>query len=285
MSRWTLYFDVAGTIDPRTATSDCVTLSCISVPADDEANIRAEISHTLPKWRNTSIDVANKLVKLILGKSIYVSVVQYRKTEPAWSNFWNYGESHQEQLLQLAEVLYSGSHRNRDLRFMRPGNLLKYYFFAVVSADLLGACIRDKKLSPVVDSAGYQVLNLNLLFDSDITGDQNQEVFKDLWQNWSNQSRIRDVLRISPQINRVEIMTEQDDSNLLLPDYAAGIFHSLNSAYVQAPSGVPERELQNLANLLIESHKFSFEATDFNLTFPNLVQQMYEILAAKSKTA
>jgi len=193
MSSWSYYLDISGQIVRNDPISKNVTVGGVAIGDFEMASVRGALSSQPLKWRDTTVENANQVFDVILGFRLPCAVFHStRITESGgkgWSTFWEMGDSFHSQMASIEKG---------KVGFVKPGTILKYLLFSKCSTLLTALLIKHDKSPQVLGPNGRSILKMNLIFDTDIQGDENQETYEEMWRYWGLVSRSPQVLNISP---------------------------------------------------------------------------------------
>jgi hypothetical protein len=259
MNRLTVLTDIAGRVSIDTVGSARVTAAAIAVGTSDTSLLRSLIPPNMPKWQACRPSDAERAIELIASYAVSVGVMSINKDTATWLKFAEDGK-----ILQDAIVLQS----RRVAGWAKPSNLLAFHLLGGAYAIALGHGIRVGPRPHIVDSQGLQLIECSLICDTDISGDENLEVFKSFWdeQHRPHSQLAQYGVRVSHE--EVHVTTEQLEPLLLLADYAAGISHA---ALLPAPGRLPLPLTYDQANVLLErlrdGGKLVVESLDFDISY------------------
>jgi hypothetical protein len=110
--------------------------------------------------------------------------------------------------------------------FAKAMATFKLHQFAITCGDLIGFYAKRHRHRLPNRDHPIQPVHVTAVFDSDIHGQTNQAICKEIFDKASPEiKRTPKHFRISPKV-RAEIMTEQEEPLLILPDYLAGYHYS-----------------------------------------------------------
>jgi len=277
MSIWTLYFDIAGRATEQSTTNKFFSIGGLVINTKDEESIRRlVVNKNIKKLKYATNISLDEIINIIKKWAIFAEVYQFRKTQPYWDRFWRKGENTYRDILKVAEKEYKGSHQNRKLRIARPANFLRLYLFSVSIGYLTHTCIKENKLSNIVITNGHRVLKLNLVFDYDITGKENQELFIYGLNLWSSITKMPEIFKIQPQLGNIKIFKVTQDPNLLIVDNLAGLFQYLAKNKISLPhENLSEEEIKNYSTKFNDLRNFNYKILDFKFKYPDLNYRLF----------
>jgi hypothetical protein len=257
MSRFTFFADIAGQVSLDTKGSNRITAAAVAIPSIETDALRARVLGT-PKWRDCTEEVAAQTVGLIADSASAIAVSSITKNSESWERFW---ESHKP----LHDAIV---HQDRaPAGFIKPSNLIRFAILGESFAMALGHAVRIAHRPGIVDYRSRDLIERTIVCDSDVQGDENVSVFKQLWAR-SDEDQ--------PQIGKagfrfitreVIVTTEQNEPLLLLADFVAGIAHSaliespgrLSLPVSHEPSKRLLRTLNDSGKLVVSSKSFALE--------------------------
>ena len=111
------------------------------------------------------------------------------------------------------------------MSYAKPMNTLKLHLFGIVMADLYGLILRQNKYRIRQKSNSLRSVTVKGVFDSDIQGETNQEIFKNVMKGVDELPGAEKATGIRTTLSP-SICTEQDEPLLLLADHVAGFYYS-----------------------------------------------------------
>lgn len=221
----TLFIDAAGRYSHSKEAP--IVFGGVAVETRDVNEIRdsllAAANCPLNKWSNgKDTKKCAEVIFRLLGKRQLLGFVRVvSKNTPEWDTYFVEGRRLYEIAIRKAQ---------RSVPFAKPMATFKLHQLAILCGDLIGFFAnRNRHRIPHKDSP-IQPFAVTAVFDSDIHGEINQHVFKDVFARADPElKRTHAHLRISPRI-KAEIKTEQEEPLLLLADYLAG-YHYSRAAY------------------------------------------------------
>lgn len=272
MSILTLYFDIAGRATEQSTSNEFFSIGGLVVNTEDEESIRGHIvNNNITKWKYATETSLDEIITIMNKWAIFAEVYQFRKTQPYWNRFWQKGNATYRDILKVAEKKYKGSYANRKMRIARPANFLRSYLFSISCGYLTHTCIKQNKLSNIVNISGQKILKQNLVFDSDISGKRNQELFIDSLNLWPSITKMPEIFNIQPQLGNIKIKTETQEPNLLFVDNIAGIFQFLAKNKISLPhDNLDEEDVKKFSIKLTNLRNFNHKILDFKFEYPDL---------------
>jgi hypothetical protein len=225
MTRVTFFLDSAGRVTQSTAGHEWLTVVGLAIHTSDVEAVCRTLPTGTRKWSESSLSETWNTVNFALDQAVAVIVLQLHKKQPMWREFWRDGANYHHRM--------SSKERSR-VGFVKPSTVIRYATFGDCSGPLLAECLK-REGPAILDSQGRNIIELAVVLDSDIQGDENQDTFKFLWETYAAKSDLLRNLNVGLVLDKVEFRTEQQDPVLLLPDHIAGC--------MQCEVGVPDSDL------------------------------------------
>jgi hypothetical protein len=129
--------------------------------------------------------------------------------------------------MKMAKLFTTKGVKNAQeaMTYAKPMNTLKLHLFGIVMADLYGLILHQNKHRIHRKSNDLQSVTVKGVFDSDIQGEKNQEIFRDVMEGVKELPLTEEATGIRTAFSP-SITTEQDEPLLLLPDHLAGFYYS-----------------------------------------------------------
>jgi hypothetical protein len=262
MNRLSLFLDISGIIARETDSQSSYTVGGVVVATADVEKARTAIKAVGKKWRDIDNSSAVAMAEAILTHSMTLSATQVRKSQPAWEKFWSDGERFHG---------FMASVEKSAVGFVKSSNVIRYAAFRDGSAHSIGYCLKCHGLPSIVAPNGFSPLELHVVCDTDIQGQENIETFCYVWSEYEKHSKTKRVFRVEHKIQAVDFKTEQDEPLLLPPDFIAGCFQwYLGRPEVPLPKHLEESYAESIAEELRQSHNFNLTQTDFRLTYEDV---------------
>lgn len=142
--------------------------------------------------------------------------------------------------------------------FVKAATVIKFALFGQISTLGMGHVIMDRQIPRPASIRRPLLIRESMIFDNEIQGDDNVEVFLELWEARNAHQPLANILGIHQHVVHVSLTTEQEEPLLLLPDYVAGLVHSANSnAHVLSASKVTSAAATRLYERLGRSRKYA----------------------------
>lgn len=245
----TFLADIAGRVTRETLNADRVTAAGVAIPSGAVKFIRKRIPANLPKWRDATDTDVELVVDLVLKEALSVSAVSIEKDPIAWEEFWRDAANAHSRTAPI-----SGGKMN----FVKAATVIKYAIFGQISSLGMANVIMGQRLPLPATIRRPLFIRETMIFDDEIQGDDNVEVFLELWKARNAHQPLANILGIHQEVVNVSLKTEQEEPLLLLPDYVAGLVHSGNSnAHVLSASKVTSSAAHRLHELIRRSRKYA----------------------------
>lgn len=178
----------------------------------------ASVPSGLRKWSETEgdVNISKAIFRLMAKRQLYGSVNVIWKTGPAWDRYH-----------QAGQVIYEkGAKKAQEaIPYAKPMATLKIHLFGDVMADLYGHMLgRNRHLLPK-NKVPLQNVSVTAVIDSDVHGEVNQRVFKNVLERANDLPNTEHETGIRTEFN-VFLKTEQEEPLLYLADHLAGVFYS-----------------------------------------------------------
>lgn len=170
------------------------------------------------KWSNPTKDaeIEKAIFRLIAKRQLYGHVEIIWKESPEWEVYHEEGQQ-----------IYEKGVRNSQeaIPYAKPMNTLKLQLFGSVMAKLWGHILGLNRYRLPPRSGPLHSVTVTGVFDSDIQGQTNQEIFRTVIEGVDELPRAEEETGIRT-LFKVSIKTEQEEPLLLLADHLAGYYYS-----------------------------------------------------------
>jgi hypothetical protein len=262
MNRYSLFLDVSGIIARETANQSYYTVGGVLIATVDVQKARAVVNSIGKKWRDMDNSSAIRMTEAILAHSMSISARQIRKSQPYWGRFWDEGDQFHS---------FMASTEKSPVGFVKSSNLIRYAAFGGGRAQSVGHCLKRHGLPRIVAPTGYSPLELTVVCDTDIQGQENIDVFRNMWSEYQRHSKVKEVFKVEHQIQAVDFKTEQDEPLLLAPDFVAGCFQwYLGKPEVPVPKNMDESCAESIIKEFQRSDNFILDQREFRLTYKEI---------------
>lgn len=163
--------------------------------------------------------------------------------------------------------------------FVKASMVIKCALFGQISALGVSHAIMEKQIPIAASLRRPYLIRESMIFDTEIEGDDNVEVFRELWEARNARQPLANILGIHRHATSVAFTTEQDEPLLLLPDYVAGLVHAVKSnAGLLSASQISDTVAQRLYERLSRLRKYAEIVEPFSYryhgVFPNLDEEV-----------
>lgn len=251
--------DIAGRLTRKSRNADRVTVGGVCVLSDATNFIRDKIPAGHPKWRDaTDADVC-VILNLLLRESLSCTATSVDKSPTAWMKFWDDAN----QTKAGTASLLGGA-----ISFVKAAAVLKYVLFGQSTTMATTHAIKTGSISWQPHQQEMLAIQETLVFDNEIEGKDNIEMFKQMWTARDAHQPLSHSLGIHREIIDLKLLTEQQEPLLLLPDYVAGIAHCFHSnADTLEASRVSKTAARAAYAQLKESKKYAESVDTFDLSY------------------
>jgi hypothetical protein len=170
------------------------------------------------KWSDSNKDPksAKAIFRLIVKRQLYGHVEIIWKESPAWDVFQEEGNQiHAKGVINAQEAI----------PYAKPMSTLKLQLFGRVMAKLWGHILGVNRHRLPSRSTPLESVTVTGVFDSDIEGQKNQEIFRTVLEGVDELPRVEEETGIRT-LFKVSIKTEEEEPLLLLADHLAGYYYS-----------------------------------------------------------
>jgi hypothetical protein len=117
-----------------------------------------------PKWEGSTIADVKKATEYIRENAIDVAAVCLDKKTEQWPLFWDDADSYHQKIASASKMRTG---------FVKAANVIRYWLFGQCSAPLIAETIKRVGMSKVLDPNGLGIVEVNIVCDSDIQGNDN----------------------------------------------------------------------------------------------------------------
>lgn len=159
----------------------------------------------------------------------------------------------------------------------KPSVLLSYLLLGGSAAIATGQALRRNETRRIVGLDGLEQVERRLIFDTDISGPENVEVFKAFWDiDRVPRSRLAQ-LGIRMTHAEVQLLPEEEEPLLLLADFAAGLLHStLLPEPGRIPMPVPHDAAKELTHRLHEAGLLALDCSNFDNSYDEIFGEVMD---------
>lgn len=260
-TRFRILTDIAGRVSEATAGNSWVTAAAVAIPLAEVDALRSKFPKAFPKWRNSTASDVEAISALLLSHCSAVGILRINKDTDEWRKCW----------LDKA-TLHSAITAQRDpyAGFISPAVVLTGLLFAQASSLAIGQVIKTGRAGGILNREGRTPVELYVTCDSDLKGDENVDIFKSTFAPLERGSRLLDI-GVQPVPKEIQILTEQEEPLLMLPDYAAGIFQMRHVSLSERAKMqcLPDAE-SSLVAALNSRNKLALAEMDFRYSFDEI---------------
>lgn len=267
MNRFTLFTDISGRVSRDVTGNPRVTAATVVFSSAHLGVVTSRLSENLPKWQSCSYENAQAVIDLINDHAICAGVFSVNKNTEAWSKFCNDSEYLQSSIV---------SQDRHPAGFVKPSNVLAFHLLGGACAVATGHALRISSKKRIVDHSGMSLIERSLVFDSDISGEENLDVFKSFWER-PGSSRLMDKAGFRFVTKNVRVATEQQEPLLYMADYIAGIAHTAllrNPGRIRLP--LTTIEANTLLGQLKSTGKIAVQTADFDVGYEDVFGEAFE---------
>jgi hypothetical protein len=211
----------------------------------------------LPKWRNSDDDRVAAVTDVLLKEAWSIAVGSLDKRDARWSAFWRDSREIHANTAPLA---------GGPIAFLKAGTLIKMLLLGQASTLAMAHSVKVGTLPCITDRKGRLNISECVIFDDEIQGEENRDALTGAWRSMNEHQPKLNSLGIFHEATTLTLTNEESEPLLLLPDYAAGIVHALNSnANTIAQSAVSRQATIRAHERLRASAKFH----EFDVHFPS----------------
>ncbi len=271
----TLFLDVAGRFSRNP--NYPIVVAGVAVPSNAIDEIRrALLSVTngrIIKWKESSgeVETIKRIFRTIMKRQLAVFISYMRKHEPEWSQYWEEGTRLETVMNKL----------QTPAPYAKAGVVLRYHVYCHGIASVTGLYLGRHGASPRPKRT--QSLKIQAICDSDIQGEANLQMFKDIFDKAGTLHRTVQATGLDLAFDPT-VSTEQQEPILMLPDHIAGYIYSRN-AYQEEKNNAIREQLIGELNALTDSwpsHVLRCEDYPFKDKFPIDIKA-YEHAAREEK--
>lgn len=174
----------------------------------------------IKKWSKDDGTTAKAIFRLIGKRQLYGAVNIIWKNTPAWERYHKTGQ----------EIYAKGVKNSQEhIPFAKSMATLKIHLFGDILADLYGHIMGRNRHLLKKGTLPKQSVTVTAVCDSDVHGELNQKIFKDVLEASNELPKTESETGIRTAFN-VVLKTEEEEPLLYLPDHLAG-FHYSRTAY------------------------------------------------------
>lgn len=261
----TAFFDLAGRISRATGGYSHVTVAGVAIPTEKHSAVSQQLK-SLPKWSEASSEALNEVANH-LGRSVVSVAVRIDRACPDWHRFWDEGK----RLVREARALRLNVPGER-WQIFEPEVQARLGSFVECCGLVVAEVVKRSERPRVLDQHGLGIIQLARVFDSEIQGEDNRELFDLIWRNehpaWER--LLRDDLNVVLHTAPARLSTEMEEPCLLLADYLAGIIHTFRGRIARPPR-VSEFDLRTAFAALEKSGRLVESEMRFELSYREIM--------------
>lgn len=261
--------DLSGRVAHSTEGHDFATVGGFSVVTGTIDNSRENLPKALPKWEKATISDVKKVSKYICENAIYVTSVCLDKNTEKWSLFWEDAEIYHQKLASASRMRTG---------YVKAANVIRYWLFCQCAVYLLAETIKRNEKPTILDDHGLGIVEVDIVCDSDIQGDDNIDAFKACWEQYEKSQEKTKQLGLRIILKDVKIVTEQEEPLIFIADYMAGICNAFFGAgNVSAPAGLDLVSAKAELDKIKDAGKIIVIGEKFNLNYKEIFTNFEEI--------
>jgi hypothetical protein len=217
MNRHTVFADIAGRTSKEISGNPRVTAAAVALPTSELADIRMLLPAGLPKWGRCTLEEAKVAAQILEAKAVAVVIVSINKDTPAWQKFI------EDEALLHSQI---ASESKRAAGWAKASVLLTFELLVQACFMATAHAIGGRSPNRIVDVHGLELIESSIVCDTEISGEENIEVFKSFWNEEHMPKQALASIGVSIKHPKVSLLSEETEPLLLLADYAAGLGHS-----------------------------------------------------------
>lgn len=255
----TIVADISSRIAQERRNANTITAAAICLPSGALSHIRKRLPVDLPKWRNADNATVELVSEVVLREALGVGVYSIEKSDDTWDRFWADASSLNAQL-------------RGKISLVRAAYQIKCLMFVQATALACASAIKAGNVARVPRGKHWISTRESLIFDKEIDGVDNIEVFKSIWQRQNDRTQLAEQFGIRRSVEDVRLATEQEERLLVLPDYIAGIAHAhISRANVLAASLVSVDCVQRMQRRFEQTSGYQFLQEPFSLELDEIL--------------
>ena len=254
--------DTAGRVSRSIEGYEYVTSGGFALETDQISNAKENFTINIPKWENSNIKHLQEIANFIKNNVILCFAVCVDKRSDLWSQFWEDAESYHQKV---------SSDSKMRTGFVKAANLIRYWLFQQCAAPLLAEVIKRSPSPRISDYTGLELIEVDVVCDSDIQGQDNIEAFEDCWKQYEKSQDKTNQLGLRILLRDVKIQTEESEPLLYISDYIAGISHAKYGIGESAlPDNISIEDINDILNKINEEKKIIILKKSFDLNYPEI---------------
>jgi hypothetical protein len=261
MHRFSIFMDWSGAVTEESATSSAITVAGVAIPSASVDDARQAVGVPAAKWSGTWFAEASRVLQAGLKHASACIVLRLEKQEPAWSEFWRDGRDLHRKLTSSLKRKYG---------VIKPATLVKYHLIGQCLARLLGECIKLNAVGGLVNPRGFRPIEMRVICDTEIQGSDNTEQYNYLWQNLQWGQNLVNQYGFVVRFSEIELLSEQQELLINIPDYLAGMYHCYLDPQVSLPPRLSRSELELLVKQTQGTQKVAVATEQFRITYQEI---------------
>jgi hypothetical protein len=260
MNRHTVFADIAGRTSNEIDGNPRVTAAAVAVPTTELASIRAQLPAGLSKWGRCVPEEAATVIDVLIERAISVAIVSMNKDTSAWHKFID------DEALLHSQI---ASESRRSAGWAKASTLLTYELLSRVCIMATAQAIGGRSPNRIINAQGLELIESSIVCDTEISGEENIEVFKSFWSEEHVPTQSLARMGVSIKHPEVLLLSEQTEPLLLLADYVAGLGHS---AHLPDPGRLPMplSHMKARSLLLRLDQRLLVESIDFDSSYEKI---------------
>lgn len=249
----TIIADISSRISQERRNADRITAAAICLPSGALNHIRKRLPSDLTKWRNADKRAVELVSDVVLREALGVGVYSIEKSGDTWDQFW-------------ADTSDLNAELRGKISVIRAAYQIKCLLFVKSTTLACAGAIKAGNIVQVTRAKHRFATEESFIFDKEIDGVDNIEVFKSIWHRQNDYPQLTEQFGIRRNMKEVRLVKEQDEPLLMLPDYIAGIAHACTSrANVLAASEVSADCAQRAQKRFEKASAYQFVCEPFSL--------------------
>jgi len=213
MNRLSILADIAGRAMLSTTGSPRTVGGAVVVDSAQLNGVRHEM-RGLPKWGSCDYDTAEHVVDILESQAVAVAIVSIDRDTDSWRLF-------EQDALVFHEAIIKTS--KKIAGWAKPTNLLKFILLSAACAAATGHALGSDRRQRIVSKKGLQLIEVSVICDQEVEGQENLEVFTSFWNDQNIPKRRLAAAGFEMVTESVVVTTDIAEPALILADYVAGL--------------------------------------------------------------
>jgi len=213
MNRLSILADIAGRAMLSTTGSPRTVGGAVVVDSAQLNGVRHEM-RGLPKWGSCDYDTAEHVVDILESQAVAVAIVSIDRDTDSWRLF-------EQDALVFHEAIIKTS--KKIAGWAKPTNLLKFILLSATCAAATGHALGSDRRQRIVSKKGLQLIEVSVICDQEVEGQENLEVFTSFWNDQNIPKRRLAAAGFEMVTESVVVTTDIAEPALILADYVAGL--------------------------------------------------------------